>query len=116
MKPTLSIVGADQCQAGAEAFRALCKRVRAISDATYGRSGCEDVDDRDYAAIVEAIRASVAANLGDAPAAHATGYLRALADMICTNLDGCNRDWRDPEWNPIANTEAGFVGDPLWRT
>lgn len=99
----------DDRHAGAAAFRALCQQIDAIGDATTGRSGIEGCDDRDYAAIAAAIRASLAANLEGASEAHATGYLLALADVLCTSLDGCNVDLRDPGWNPIANTGAALA-------
>lgn len=99
----------DAAHAGASAFRGLCAKIDAIGEETYGRTG-RDVDDRDYRAIVAAIRTSLSAHVVDASEAHANGYLRALADMICTSLDGCCTDLLDSEWNPIANTEAGFAG------
>jgi hypothetical protein len=99
----------DKRLAGTAAFRALCQQVDAIGDATAGRSGLEDCDDRDYTAIVAAIRASLATNLEGVPDAHATGYLLALADVLCTSLDGCNLDLRDPAWDPIKNVEAALA-------
>lgn len=97
----------SEARCGAAAFRELCRTASEIGDATYDRFG-EDVDGVDYAAIVNAIRASIDANLRDKPAAHSEGYLRALADLICTNVYGGALDVINEEWDPIKRTRLAY--------
>jgi len=81
---------------GADAFRQLCRDVGAIVDAH---------DHDDWPSIVDAVRTSLSANLQDYSSVHATGYLRALAELVATNAINFGLHVRDPKWDPIAGTE-----------
>lgn len=99
---------AESFHSGASAFRDLCRTIDEMDfgpDAGERRRQLSVVDDRNYAAVVRAIRASLDANLRGRSAEHSNGYLRAIADLVCANIDGCGINMLSEDWNPIGDTE-----------
>jgi hypothetical protein len=107
---------ADQgaTKSGADAFMQLMQAVRATNNETFnqynedkeGHPGSEDIDGRDYPAMVEATRSSILANLTNADSQHSTGYLRAMADLLCLAVEGFTPG---ADWNPLQTTEPAFI-------
>lgn len=98
--------------AGAQAFQQLLRDLHTRSEAdleAYGRVHPDypvGVDPRDYRALSQMLAASIDRNLNHADAARREGYLRALTDLLCIQVDGCVPDFDD--WNPIKNTAQAF--------
>lgn len=104
----------EATQAGADAFLGLMRAIKALSIETHnrynddkdGNPGSEDIDGRDYPAMVAATRASVTDNLIHADQHHIAGYMRAMADLLCIVADGCHPG---DDWRPLQTTEPAFV-------
>jgi hypothetical protein len=67
----------------------------------------ENADGRDYAAMVDAAEASITENFVNASPARREGYMRALVDLLCINVEGCVMD-DSSAWNPLRVTAAAF--------
>lgn len=103
-----------QVREGAAAFIDMMKKVNALTEADLERfSEVSETgrDVRDYRAVAGVVGAALRHNVFEADAAHAQGFLRAFADLICINVDGSGCDARD-NWDPISTTAAAY-GDAM---
>lgn len=100
-------------QAGFEAFLELCAEMYKISEETASRLESGGLafgpDTTDYVRIVGALQEGLRRHVEQAQPQHAMGFLRALADMICANVEGGGVPF-GYGWDPIATTELSFSG------
>lgn len=102
-----------QVRVGASAFIEMLEAVKARTEAdleAHVQAGGNDIEDaRDYPAIVSLIDAALQAHVTDAPPLHRQGFLRALADLLAMEVDGCGRS---DNWDPVKTTEAAYATQP----
>lgn len=91
--------------AGAESFIQLRKEIQRISHESSHRLAGEDYD---YVAMVKALEPCIQANALHEDALHRQGFLRALADLISTEVSGCGLP---DQWDPVNTTAESFVRD-----
>lgn len=93
--------------AGAESFIQLRKEIQRISHESSHRLAGEDYD---YVAMVKALEPCIQANALHEDAMHRQGFLRALADLISTEVSGGGLT---DQWNPVKTTAESFVRDQV---
>lgn len=97
---------------GALALRDLIDRVDACTGNDFDQypdSNSGPLDPRDYVAVVDLIAEALDGNYVNASARRREGFLRALADLICTVGDGfcLSRE----SWDPLKTTESAFAAN-----
>ena len=90
---------------GAAAFLALMDHIRDLSESTVARLG-DEVDGRDYPAMVDAIQAAISEHFDAAGDEHRQGFLRGMADVLCSVADGCVPS---QEFDPLRTTAGAFL-------
>lgn len=98
----------DHVRAGADAFLGLMEQLDELALANFAEEWDEQGDPRDYIAMAALVEASIRSHLVDAPEQHRQGFVRALVDLICLNIDGCGIDC-DTAWDPLKSSTAAFA-------
>jgi hypothetical protein len=101
--------------AGAEAFQQLLRDIDNKTGADLSafyleHPDREGEDGREYVAIVSMVQSSLEETLRHPDPSHRQGYLRAMADMFCIQVDGCGVTFDG--WDPIKTTSQAFEARP----
>lgn len=99
----------SQVREGAEAFIDMMRAIQAQAETDLERHADflkTGRDVRDYRAVGMLVDAALKRNLFATDAERAQGFLRALSDLLCRNVDGCGCDPED--WDPIRNTAFAY--------
>ena len=104
-----------EVRAGADAFLRLLQQVNLQTAADFAAEddgALDDVDLRNYPALVALVDASVRENFVDSSPQRRQGFLRAIADLLAMHADGAVPG---AGWDPLKSSEAAFMAPQAAR-
>ena len=102
-----------EVRAGSDSFLRLINRINLQTSADFSAEddgALDDVDLRNYPALVALVEASLRDSFVDATPQHRQGFLRAIADLLAMHVDGAVPG---DDWDPLKSSEAAFMA-PSW--